>query len=225
MAAIVVTGGFGVLGRAVGQQAAARGWQVALVDVAAAAPAELADDEKLACFANADLTDETATLALFETIDAHFGGISALANVAGGFAWVPTEQAGPENWKTMFEMNLLTAVSASRAALPSLKRAKGSIVNIGAFAALKAAGGMAPYTAAKSGVHRLTEALADELRGTGVRVNAVLPTIIDTPANRRDMPDADTAMWIAPDELAKIILFLASADAAAINGALLPVTK
>jgi len=225
MAAIVVTGGFGVLGRAVGQQAVAHGWQVALVDVAAAPPAELAADSRFVCFPNADLTDETATVTLFEKLDAHFGGIKALANVAGGFTWVQTEQAGLESWKKMFDMNLATSVSASRAALPALKRVKGCIVNIGAFAALKAAGGMAPYTAAKSGVHRLTEALAEELRGTGVRVNAVLPTIIDTPANRRDMPDADTAMWIAPDELAKIILFLASADAAAINGALLPVTN
>jgi NAD(P)-dependent dehydrogenase (short-subunit alcohol dehydrogenase family) len=225
MAAIVVTGGFGVLGRAVGAQAAAQGWQVALADVAAAPPAELAADTRLLCVPNADLTDEAATAALFETLEAHFGGIKALANVAGGFTWVQTEQAGLESWKRMFDMNLGTAISASRAALPALKRAKGCIVNIGAFAALKAAGGMAPYTAAKSGVHRLTEAMADELRGAGVRVNAVLPTIIDTPANRRDMPDADTSMWIAPDELAKIILFLASADAAAINGALLPVTR
>jgi NAD(P)-dependent dehydrogenase (short-subunit alcohol dehydrogenase family) len=84
---------------------------------------------------------------------------------------------------------------------------------------------MAPYTAAKSGVHRLTEAMAEELRGSGVRVNAVLPTIIDTPTNRRDMPDADTTMWIAPQALAKIILFLASADASVINGTLLPVTN
>jgi len=225
MAAIVVTGGFGVLGQAVGQRAAAQGWQVALVDVAAAPQADLTADERFVCFPCADLNDEAATIALFEKIEARFGGIAALANVAGGFTWVQTEQAGLESWKKMFDMNLGTAVSASRAALPALRRAKGSIVNIGAYAALKAAGGMAPYTAAKSGVHRLTEAMAEELRKEGVRVNAVLPTIIDTPANRRDMPDADTRLWIAPDELAKIILFLASADAAAINGALLPVTK
>jgi NAD(P)-dependent dehydrogenase (short-subunit alcohol dehydrogenase family) len=225
MAAIIVTGGFGVLGRAVGQRAAAQGWQVALVDVAAAPPPELAADDRFACFPNADLTNEAATVALFEKLEAHFGGIAALANIAGGFTWVQTEQAGLESWKKMFDMNLGTTVSASRAALPALKRAGGCIVNIGAYAALKAAAGMAPYTAAKSGVHRLTEAMADELRGAGVRVNAVLPTIIDTPANRRDMPDADTSSWITPDELARAILFLASADAAAINGALLPVTK
>jgi NAD(P)-dependent dehydrogenase (short-subunit alcohol dehydrogenase family) len=225
MAAIVVTGGFGTLGRAVGLQAVTQGWQVALVDVAAAPAADLIEDKRFACFPGADLTDEAATFTLFEKIDAQFGGIVALANVAGGFTWVSTEEAGLESWKKMFDMNLGTAVSASRAALPALKRAKGAIVNIGAYAALKAAGGMAPYTAAKSGVHRLTEAMAEELRGAGVRVNAVLPTIIDTPANRRDMPDADPSLWVAPDELAKIIMFLISADAAAINGALLPVTK
>jgi NAD(P)-dependent dehydrogenase (short-subunit alcohol dehydrogenase family) len=209
----------------VGLQAVRQGWQVALVDVAAAPAADLIEDKRFACFPNADLTDEAATFTLFEKIDAQFGGIAALANVAGGFTWVPTEEAGLESWKKMFDMNLGTAVSASRAALPALKRTKGAIVNIGAYAALKAAGGMAPYTAAKSGVHRLTEAMAEELRAAGVRVNAVLPTIIDTPANRRDMPDADSSLWIAPDELAKIILFLVSAEAAAINGALLPVTK
>jgi NAD(P)-dependent dehydrogenase (short-subunit alcohol dehydrogenase family) len=225
MAAIVVTGGFGTLGRAVGLQAVRQGWQVALVDVAAAPAADLIEDKRFACFPSADLTDEAATFTLFEKIDAQFGGIAALANVAGGFTWVPTEEAGLESWKKMFDMNLGTAVSASRAALPALKRTKGAIVNIGAYAALKAAGGMAPYTAAKSGVHRLTEAMAEELRAAGVRVNAVLPTIIDTPANRRDMPDVDASLWIAPDELAKIILFLVSAEAAAINGALLPVTK
>jgi NAD(P)-dependent dehydrogenase (short-subunit alcohol dehydrogenase family) len=123
MAAIVVTGGFGVLGRAVGQQAAAQGWQVALVDVAAAAPAELAADNRFVCFPNADLTDEAATVALFEKLEAHFGGIAALANVAGGFTWVQTEQAELGSWKKMFDMNVGTAVSASRAALPALKRA------------------------------------------------------------------------------------------------------
>jgi NAD(P)-dependent dehydrogenase (short-subunit alcohol dehydrogenase family) len=122
-------------------------------------------------------------------------------------------------------MNVLTALSASRAALSGLKKSRGSIVNVGANAALHAAAGMGPYTAAKAGVHRLTEALAEELRPSGVRVNAVLPSIIDTPANRRDMPDADKSAWVAPEDLARVILFLASAEASAVNGALVPVTK
>ncbi|RZJ93411.1 MAG: SDR family oxidoreductase, partial [Brevundimonas sp.] len=116
-------------------------------------------------------------------------------------------------------------VNASRAALPHLKASpEGRIVNVGANGALKAAAGMGAYAAAKSGVHRLTEALAEELKTTSVTVNAVLPSIIDTPANRKDMPDADPAAWVAPADLAAVILFLASPDSRAVTGALIPVT-
>jgi NAD(P)-dependent dehydrogenase (short-subunit alcohol dehydrogenase family) len=125
----------------------------------------------------------------------------------------------------MQEINVMTALSASRAALPALKKSRGSMVNVGAYAALRAAAGMGPYAAAKAGVHRLTEAMAEELRPSLVRVNAVLPSIIDTPANRLDMPDADRSAWVAPEDLARVILFLASAEAIAVNGALVPVTK
>jgi NAD(P)-dependent dehydrogenase (short-subunit alcohol dehydrogenase family) len=125
----------------------------------------------------------------------------------------------------MFRINLLTAVTASRAAMDFLSRGGGSIVNIGANAATRAAMGMASYTAAKSGVARLTESLAEELAGAGVRVNALLPSIIDTPTNRRDMPDADFKTWVTPEALAKVILFLLSDDSAAITGAAIPVTR
>ncbi|MCR5881030.1 SDR family oxidoreductase [Phenylobacterium sp. J367] len=95
---------------------------------------------------------------------------------------------------------------------------------MGSNAALKASLGMGAYAAAKAGVHSLTQALAEELKGDGVTVNAVLPSIIDTPANRKDMPDADPSAWVAPDDLAAVILFLASEAARAVTGALLPVT-
>jgi NAD(P)-dependent dehydrogenase (short-subunit alcohol dehydrogenase family) len=226
MGVLVVTGGFGVLGMALGKVAASAGWHVALVDRTETAPAELAGAERhIAAFTGADLLDEAATLALFSRIEAQMGGIDALANVAGGFTWITIEQAAAWVWRSMQEMNVLTALSASRAALSGLKKSRGSIVNVGANAALHAAAGMGPYTAAKAGVHRLTEALAEELRPSGVRVNAVLPSIIDTPANRRDMPDADKSAWVAPEDLARVILFLASAEASAVNGALVPVTK
>lgn len=225
MAAFVVTGGFGVLGRAVGKAALERGWRVALVDVAPTIPKDLVDLPDLKCFAGTDLLNEAVTSKLFSGIDEQLNGIGALANIAGGFTWVQTEQADTTTWRKFYEMNVLTAVSASRAAIPALRRSRGSIVNVGANAALRAEAGMGPYTASKAGVHRLTEALAEELRASGVRVNAVLPSIIDTPTNRRDMPDADTSAWVAPEELAKVILFLASADASAVNGVLLPVTK
>jgi NAD(P)-dependent dehydrogenase (short-subunit alcohol dehydrogenase family) len=121
-------------------------------------------------------------------------------------------------------MNVLTAAATSKAALPHLAASgRGAIVNIGANAALKAGAGMGAYAAAKSGVHRLTEALAEEWKGK-VRVNAILPSILDTPANRADMPKADFAAWVSPAEAARVILFLAGEDASAITGALLPVT-
>ncbi len=226
MGVMVVTGGFGVLGMALGKMAAGAGWHVALVDRTKTAPSELAGEAgDVTAFPDADLLDEAATLALFTRIGEQLGGIDALANVAGGFTWTTAERADASVWRGMHEMNVLTALSASRAALPALRKSRGSIVNVGANAALRAAAGMGPYTAAKAGVHKLTEALAEELRPSFVRVNAVLPSIIDTPGNRRDMPDADRSAWVAPEDLARVILFLASAEATAVNGALVPVTR
>jgi NAD(P)-dependent dehydrogenase (short-subunit alcohol dehydrogenase family) len=122
-------------------------------------------------------------------------------------------------------MNVQTASNISRAALPALKASKsGAIVNVGANAAVKAAAGMGPYTASKAGVHKLTEALAEELKADDVTVNAVLPSILDTPVNRADMLGADFATWVKPEDLAAVILFLASEQARAVTGALVPVT-
>jgi NAD(P)-dependent dehydrogenase (short-subunit alcohol dehydrogenase family) len=133
---------------------------------------------------------------------------------------------GPaEAWERMHRLNVTTVLNACRAALPSLLESPaGRIVNVGAQGAVRAAAGMGCYAAAKSGVHRLTEALAEEVKGTGVTVNAVLPSIIDTDANRADMPDSDFAKWVRPEELAEVMLFLASERASGITGALVPVT-
>ncbi len=122
-------------------------------------------------------------------------------------------------------MNLATAVSATRAALEHLSAGGGgAVVNIGANAATRAAAGMGPYAAAKSAVARLTERLAEELAGANVRVNAVLPSIIDTPANRKDMPKADFSTWVQPHDIANVIVYLLSDAAHAITGAAVPVT-
>ena len=121
-------------------------------------------------------------------------------------------------------MSLLTAVAACQAALPHvLKGSSGRIVNIGAAGAMKAAAGMGAYAASKSGVARLTEALAEELKQRGTTVNALLPSTIDTPPNRTDMPDADFTRWVTPRDVANVIVFLLSAEACAVTGALLPV--
>ncbi|MDB5467522.1 MAG: NAD-dependent oxidoreductase, partial [Phenylobacterium sp.] len=154
-----------------------------------------------------------------------FGGLDVLVNVAGGFTWETHEGGSAESWRRMFQINVETAANASRAAIPHLKRSgAGRIVNVGANAAVKAGTGMGAYAASKAGVHRLTEALAEELKGDGVTVNAVLPSILDTPANRADMPKADASAWVAPADLAAVILFLASDEARAVTGALVPVT-
>jgi NAD(P)-dependent dehydrogenase (short-subunit alcohol dehydrogenase family) len=222
---MIVTGGFGVLGSALGRVASASNWHVTLVDIVGEAPAELASVPGITIYTGVDLLAEQETRTLFAGIEQKHGTIDALANIAGGFEWVVTEQADASTWLRMFEINVLTALSASRSAIAGLSRTRGSIVNIGANAALKTGAGMGAYTAAKAGVHRLTEGLAEELRPAGVRVNAVLPSIIDTPTNRLSMPDADFASWVSPTEVANVIIFLASAEAAAINGVLLPLTK
>ncbi|RZJ89710.1 MAG: SDR family NAD(P)-dependent oxidoreductase [Brevundimonas sp.] len=218
--AIVVTGGRGALGQAVIDAALAAGLRVASIDHA---DGEGARDGVFE-IGGVDLTDPVQAKAAIERAAAHFGGLDALINVAGGFVWQTVDDDHPA-WDKMHALNVATAVNASRAALPHLKTSsEGRIVNVGAHGALKAAAGMGAYAAAKSGVHRLTEALAEELKTTSVTVNAVLPSIIDTEANRKDMPDADPAAWVAPADLAAVILFLASPDSRAITGALIPVT-
>jgi NAD(P)-dependent dehydrogenase (short-subunit alcohol dehydrogenase family) len=171
-----------------------------------------------------DLTDPDQAGQAIAAVIGRFGRLDALLNIAGGFVWQTTDDAEPA-WDRMHALNVTTALNASRAALPHLKASdQGRIVNVGSAAALKAGAGMGAYGAAKAGVHALTQALAEELKATSVTVNAVLPSIIDTPANRKDMPDADPAQWVAPGDLAAVILFLASPQSRAMTGALVPVT-
>ena len=127
-----------------------------------------------------------------------FGRLDALLNIAGGFQWETLEDGKAESWDHMYALNLKTALFACQGALPYLlESGAGRIVDVGAKSALEAASGFGPYAASKSAVHRLTESLADELKLKGVTVNAVLPSIIDTPANRRDMPKADFDRWVS----------------------------
>jgi NAD(P)-dependent dehydrogenase (short-subunit alcohol dehydrogenase family) len=221
---IAVTGAFGVLGRAVASAAEAAGARVARLDAAKAVAVKTSGGGDLV-FEALDLTDEPASTAAMAEIAHAAGGLHGLVNVAGGFTWQTVEGSPAAVWEAMFRINLVTAVTASRAALPHLTASRGAIVNIGANAATRAAAGMAPYAASKAGVARFTEALAEEVAGVGVRVNAVLPNIIDTPTNRRDMPTADVSSWQSPDQIAKVIVFLLSDDAAAITGAAIPVTR
>ena len=217
---IAITGGHGVLGRAVLEAALADGLKVAVIDHASGQTAP----EGVLELGGVDLTDPVSATRAIDAVAARFGRLDALLNIAGGFVWQTTDDAEPA-WERMFALNLKTALNASRAALPHLKRSdEGRVVNVGANGALKSAAGMGAYAASKAGVHRLTESLAEELKSTSVTVNAVLPSILDTEQNRKDMPDADPATWVQPADLARVMLFLASPDSRAVTGALIPVT-
>lgn len=220
---IVVTGGFGILGRALAERLLEEGARVVLLD-RAAAPASGLPQVALA-LGSVELGDEGACQAAYTQVRELLGGVDGVVNVAGGFTWETLESGALASWDRMYETNVRTAVSSCRAALPHLlARGAGRIVNVGAAAAQKAGMGMGAYAASKAGVARLTEALAEELKDRGVTVNAVLPSIIDTPANRSDMPDADASRWVAPGQLAAVIAFLLSDEAAAITGACIPVS-
>ena len=167
-----------------------------------------------------DLSDPAAAKAAIDD-HAKTGRFDAVVNIAGGFAWETVLDGDVETWDRLWAMNLKTALNTCRAAIPHMPD-DSSIVNIGAAASIKASAGMGAYTASKSAVARLTEALADELSPRRIRVNAVLPTIIDTPANRKDMPDADFTAWVTTEELANLIRFLISPESSGINGASIP---
>ena len=225
---VVITGAFGALGRAVAQAVAMRGAQLALLDVAPQPPMVVRETLGRAplVFGGVDLTDLEATRRVMAATSMRFGGIDVLVNIAGGFQWEKLEHGDPETWDQLYSMNLRTAVVCCKTALPSmLERGKGRIINIGAGAAAgRAAAGMGAYTASKAGVQRLTESLSEEVKDRGITVNAILPGTIDTPRNRADMPDADFGRWVAPDDIAEVILFLASDAARAVTGAAIPVS-
>jgi NAD(P)-dependent dehydrogenase (short-subunit alcohol dehydrogenase family) len=218
---IVVTGALGALGSVVVDTALARGARVASVDHA---PTQVPAKPNQLELGGVDLTDAAAAKKAIDAAASHFGRLDALINIAGGFSFETVAEGDPRTWQRMYTLNVTTALNASRAAIPHLTASgAGRIVNIGALGALQAGAGMGPYAASKAGVHRLTETLAAEYKGR-ITVNAVLPSIIDTSANRASMPKADFTKWVRPMELADVILFLAGDTASAVTGALLPVS-
>jgi NAD(P)-dependent dehydrogenase (short-subunit alcohol dehydrogenase family) len=217
---IVITGALGALGTVVADSALARGAKVAGLDHA---PSQMPATPDRLELGGVDLSDSLQAQRAIDAAMLHFGRLDALINIAGGFTFEAVAEGDSKSWQRMYALNVLTALNASRAALEHLAASNaGRIVNVGALGALQAGAGMGAYAASKAGVHRLTEALAAEWKGK-VTVNAVLPSIIDTEANRASMPKADFAKWVRPQELAEVILFLASDAASAVTGALLPV--
>ncbi len=216
---VVITGGLGALGRAVTAAVRAAGGRAAIIDRSAG---EAGADMLVA---PVDLADVGQAKSAMDQIASRLGRIDALVNIAGGFAFATLQGDGPQAWADMHRINAMTAVCATWAALPQLTAQRGAVVNIAAAAATaRASAGMGAYTASKSGVLRLTESLADELKEAGVRVNAVAPSTLDTPANRAAMPGADFSRWVKPEDLAATIVFLLSDGAQAVTGATLAVT-
>jgi NAD(P)-dependent dehydrogenase (short-subunit alcohol dehydrogenase family) len=218
---VVVTGAFGALGTAVARKFRAQGAHLVLLDHAPIpvwATREYPSPHVLT--GGIDLSDPTVTARAVQGALGSNGAVDVLVNVAGGFRWQTLEKGDVATWELMFAMNLKTAVVVSQTVLPHLKaRGGGRIINIGAGVAARGRAGMGPYTASKAGVERLSEALADELKDHNITVNTILPGTLDTPANRADMPDADTTRWVQPDAVADVIEFLASDAARAVTGA------
>ena len=224
---VIVTGGTGALGRALVLRLLERGARVAVpyrgegewraLQAEAGAGAALSGTV-------ADLADPAGARAFVEDAAAGLGVLDGLALVAGGWAGERRFDEAPEDeWAHMLTTNLHTAVHVCRAALPHLRKQGGSVVAVGSRAAEAGGAGMAAYAVSKVALHALVRVLALENRDLGVRFNAVLPGTIDTPANRRAMPEADTSKWTSPEAIARVMVFLLSPDSAPTTGALVPV--
>lgn len=226
----IVTGGTGALGSAIVKvflQAGAR------VCVPFHKPGDLErlrdglglDPDAPLSGAAVDLTQETAVADYAQSVAEDRGGLDILVNAAGGFAGgKPADQTPWSLWQEQLDANLKTAVLASRAAVPHmLRRGSGAIVNVSSRPAVESGANVAAYAASKRALLALTDAMARELLEKNITVNAVLPSTIDTAANRRAMPDADASKWVAPEAIARVILFLAGPDARVVSGAHVPV--
>ena len=223
---VVVTGGAGVLGQAVVQHFLARGAVVVSVDYnQALVDAAFPNPGPHCHLAVCDLTSRDDCAALSEGLLQTHGAVDVLCNIAGGFQMGETVfETLDETWDFLFNLNTKSIIYMTQKIVPAMVAAGcGKVVNVGAVAATQGQAHMGAYLASKSATIRLTESLAEEVKQAGVNVNCVLPAVIDTPRNRSDMPDADFGQWVAPEHLAAVIGFLASAEAIAVHGAAIPV--
>ncbi|ASQ91783.1 3-oxoacyl-ACP reductase [Prosthecochloris sp. GSB1] len=221
----IITGASGALGGAVAERFYRAGVSLALLDKAYSKLQRRWKGRGSVLCLECDLGDFTQLEKSVGLVIERFGKVDSLLNIAGGFAMGHSvlETTG-EAWAAMQEINVGSVFFACRAVLPYMRERKhGSVVNVGAKAALEGKALLAPYIVSKSSVMRLTECLAEENRRDGIRVNCILPSVIDTPANRRDMPEADTSSWVSPEAIADVFLFLVSDASRAINGASIPV--
>ena len=226
---ILVTGGTGGLGRAV---------SLAFLEEAATVAVTYRRQEEFDALRNAagasaarleghrvDVTDEAAVRQLIESLVAQTGQLDALVNTVGGYAGgVKLWEMDTKVLEQMLALNLRSGYTLLRAAVPAmLKQGRGAIVNVASKTAFDHAAGAAAYAASKAAAVAMIDSLAAEVKGSGLRVNSILPSIIDTEPNRRAMPKADFSKWPKPEEIARVVLFLCSDDAKLIHGAAIPV--
>jgi NAD(P)-dependent dehydrogenase (short-subunit alcohol dehydrogenase family) len=221
----IVTGGTGALGQAITATLLEAGAIVAIpyavAEERAALEAQLAPDRRARLLAiAADVTDEAAVGKFVQAVRDRHGRLDALVNAVGGFAGGDLVSTPVAEWERMMKLNLTSAVIACRAVLPGMIAARGGrIVNIASRAVIPPQGGFIAYTVSKAAVITLTQALAQEVRPHRITVNAVLPSTMDTPGNRRAMPDADRSGWVSTADVAHVVAYLLSDRAAAVTGA------
>lgn len=221
---IVVTGGSGALGVAVLEKLIARGARCHVPCVEREVPASfaLASHEQVRATPGVDLGSEAGARSYFESVPPLWASV----HLAGGFSMAPIAETTVDDFQRMFTMNAVTCFLSCREAVRSIRRTGGRggrIINVAARPVVRPVGGMAAYAASKAAVASMTESLAEELRPEFILVNAIMPSIIDTEANRRAMPDADFSTWPKPSEIAETIAVLVSPRNALTSGALVPV--
>jgi len=216
---VLVAGGSGALGQTVVPAFAAAGAQVITVD----RNASTGQATGLSVM-TADVTDEADVQRLVGEVLRKAGRIDALINLVGGFAMGRVQETDAALLQRMLTMNLTAAFVLSKSVLPSmLEKRSGRIVHVAARAAVEPFPGAAAYIASKAGLVGLIRALAVEVAGSGVTANGILPSTIDTPANRKSMPDADPSKWVKRESIAQLLIFLASKESGQINGSLIPI--
>ena len=224
---VVITGAAGALGHAVAKYFISQGAKIAALDISddlLASAYESVHSDKL-IFLAVDLTSRKSCQAAAEMIFSRWGQVNVLANIAGGFTMgEAVHETSDQTWDFLFNLNAKSIVHTSTVFVPAMqKQGGGKIINIAAGAAHQGTALMGTYIASKSAVLRLTESMAQELRESKINVNSILPSMIDTPRNRVDMPDADFSKWVPVEKIAQVVGFLASEAASEIHGAGIPV--
>jgi len=226
---VVISGASGNLGVAAAHGFAAAGAKLGLLgrnlERLESALGELATSPQHMLLAPVDMTEADSVKQAIDKLAEHFGRLDVLLNLTGGYrAGTPVHESKPEDWEFMLSLNARTAYLGSRAVVPHmLRQGRGKIINIGARPGLKGVANTAAYSASKSAVIRLTESMAAELKTQGVNVNCVLPGTMDTPDNRKAMPNARHERWVPLEEVVDVIMFLASDAARAVHGVSVPV--